>query len=165
MNYHAKSIPGFQFKIRFNSSPSINSWEVWAYRLGETDPNKAKWMQVTKETAAWYQETKGAIVEAYVPSVAPTPFMKDTDILVDDIVEAATVKGTDSSIIKHSQFVLRECLKAYNNEISGSQMEEYYVIAMKKHIKKIRQLRAEIDPITDLANQMNSFDDSDIQEL
>ena len=165
MNYHAKSIPGFQFKIRFNSSPNINSWEVWTYRLGETDPNKAKWMQVTKETAAWYQDTKGAIVEEYVPTVEPTPFMKDTDILIKDIVEASTVKGTDSSIIKHSQYALGEFLKAYEHEVPGSQMEHYYVVAIKKRLQKIKQLRTEIDPITDWSKEMNSFDDSDIQEL
>ena len=56
MNHTHKAIPGFQFKIRFNST--FNCWEVWTYRAGETDPRTAKWMKVSKETAHWYQEAK-----------------------------------------------------------------------------------------------------------
>jgi len=163
MNHTTKGIPGFQFKIRFNST--FNCWEVWTYRAGETDPRTAKWMKVSKETAHWYQEAKGAIVESYVPEKETSPFVGDSDILLSEITEAVTTKGTDCPVTKHAQMVVTNLVASYQMASTDSSMEKYCINRIKKYLKIIKDRRAEIDPITDWSNQMNSFDDSNIQEL
>jgi len=166
MTFRTKGVTGFQFKIRFNSSPEINSWEAWTYRAGDTVGTTAKWMQVSKDTAQWYQEAKGAIVEAYAPEVTlKKSFVGDSDILIADIVNAVTVRRLDDPIVKHSQSTITTIIQNYELAEAGSTQEILLLKAIKKHMKIIADRRIEIDPITDWSKEMIAFDDSNIQEL
>ncbi len=129
MNSNRKSIPNFQFKVRFNTT--FNSWEVYTYRLGETDPSKAKWMLCTAETAHWYIKNKSAIQTFYHPTIRIKEALQMNDILIDNIVQAITGKESDSDKIKELRIFLETLVQAYM-ETTSKEAEESIIGNIKE---------------------------------
>ena len=137
----SKSIPNFQFKIRFN--PFYNSWEVWTYLAGETNPAKARWMLCTKDTAVWYETTKHAAIVEFEHIIEDK---LGNDVLVDDVVQAVTRKSFDSKEATRR----RKALTALLFEFQGNR-------ELEKDPEIMRRIVYEMQLIKDLEKTDRAF--------
>ena len=140
----SKSIPNFQFKIRFN--PFYSSWEVWTYLAGETNPAKARWMICTKDTAIWYETTKNAKVVAFESTVEDR---LGNDVLIDDVIQAVTRKSFDSKEATRR----RKALTALLFEFQGNR-------ELEKDPEIMRRIVYEMHMIKDLEKADKAFNTS-----
>ena len=147
----SKSIPNFQFKIRFN--PFYNSWEVWTYLAGETNPAKARWMICTKDTAIWYETTKHASIVEFEHIIEDK---LGNDVLVDDVVQAVTRKSFDSKEATRRRKALIALIFEFqgNRELEKDPEIMRRIVYEMQLIKDLEKADKAFNTSTDLANNV-----------